>query len=415
MISVYGRLAAALLASVTVLSASAAVKDIEALFRPDSANPQSNEFVNQTPSEGFCFQLPEQCKPEGLFTLIAPIEFTASRPIQAFHTDPRQGGMAKVPSHWQRIVVTHESGATEALEVRIAAVGHESGLRTPVTDIVEGQAGDNLSLAWSILWTGGSWREAPAPCTGVANATMGPYGYNSFWKVPVNAGVCAKQARFEIPQFFFRYFVYGYQLRTPSPLTMRSGRYHGTIEYTVGPGKDFDMGDLMIPDDNLLQLNFTLTVEHMLKVEIPPGGNKVELTPEGGWQAWLNQGRRPTRLFRDQTFNLWTSSQFKMQMQCEFTLGDTCGLKESGGVVVPLQVAVSLPSGLTSAGGRPVVRQPLRVSGVGTELFEPGIYIDRKPGVLHFGVDQADVERMLAGEATTYKGTVTVIWDSEVG
>lgn len=415
MINLYRSLTVMLMAGLATLPASAAVKEIEALFRPDSANPQSNEFINQTPSEGFCLQLPNQCKPEGLFSLVAPIVFNAKDPIRAFHTDPRQGGMAKVPSHWQRIVVTHESGDTDVLEVRIAGIGHEAGLFEPVTDIVEKQAGTDFSLAWSILWTGGSWREAPAPCLGVGSATVGPYGYNSFWKVPVNAGVCAKQARFLIPAFYFRYFVYGYQLRTPNPLAMKSGRYHGSIEYTVGPGMDFDMGDLMIPNDNLLQLNFTLTVEHMLKVEIPPGGNKVELTPEGGWQAWLNQGRRPTRLFRDQTFNLWTSSQFKMQMQCQYTVGDTCGIRESGGVVVPLQVAVTLPTGLTSAGGRPVVRQPLRVSGEGTGLFEPGIYIDRKPGVLLFGVDQVDVERMLSSGASTYKGTVTVIWDSEVG
>lgn len=415
MINLYLRVTVALAVSFTVVSASAAVKDIEALFRPDSSNPQINEFINQTPSEGFCLQLPIVCKPAGLFTLIAPITFNASHTIQAFHTDPRQGGMAKVPSHWQQIEVTHESGARETLELRIAGVGHEAGVRTPVMDLVEGQAGGSIRDAWNLLWTGGGWAYAPAPCDGVGWYTLGPFGYNSFWRVPVNAGVCAKQARFAIPDFYYHYFVFGYELRTPSPLTMKSGRYHGSIEYSVGPGKDFDMGDLMIPNDDLLQLNFTLVVEHMLKVEIPPGGNKVELIPEGGWQAWLNQGRKPTRLFRDQTFNIWTSSQFKMQMTCEFTVGDVCGLEEPGGRIVALQVAVTLPTGLTSADGQPVVRQPLSVSGVGSELFQPGIYVDRKPGVLHFDIKQADVERMLSGEAATYRGNVTVVWDSEVG
>lgn len=93
--SIYARCLVALLTGLTVMPVSAAVKEIEALFRPDSGNPQSNEFINQTPSEGFCLQLPGQCKPEGLFTLIAPIEFNASNPIQAFHTDPRQGGWPK--------------------------------------------------------------------------------------------------------------------------------------------------------------------------------------------------------------------------------------------------------------------------------------------------------------------------------
>jgi hypothetical protein len=78
-------------------------------------------------------------------------------------------------------------------------------------------------------------------------------------------------------------------------------------------------------------------------------------------------------------------------------------------------VAVTLPYGLTHEGGRAVVRQPLRVSGVGTELFQPGIYVDRKPGTLHFDIEQGDVADMLSREAATYKGNVTVIWDSEVG
>lgn len=53
--SIYARCLVALLTGLTVMPVSAAVKEIEALFRPDSGNPQSNEFINQTPSEGFVF------------------------------------------------------------------------------------------------------------------------------------------------------------------------------------------------------------------------------------------------------------------------------------------------------------------------------------------------------------------------
>ncbi|WP_166225549.1 hypothetical protein [Pseudomonas atagonensis] len=393
-------------------STQAAVKDIEALFRPDPANPQINEFVNQTPSEGFCLQMPGACVPEGLFTLIAPIRFESTGPVQAFHTDPRQGGMAKVPSHWQRIDMTHESGAVESLEIRIAGIGHESGVSEYVTLLVGGKIDDPPGPAWDQLWTGAGWKYAPPPCGSVPSATLGYHGYNSFWRVPLNAGACAKQARFTIPSFIYQYFVYGYVLRTPNPLNMRSGKYTGKINYTVGPGQDFDMGDLMIPSDTMLTLNFTLTVEHILKVEIPPGGNKVELVPEGGWQAWLNKGRRPTRLFRDQTFNLWASSPFKMHMECQYTAGDTCGLRDLDGNQAPLQVAVTLPGGLVSESGSAVVRQPLRVSD--SAAFRPIAYTDRKPGTMHFDIRNNDVADMLARPANTYKGTVTIIWESEV-
>jgi hypothetical protein len=30
--------------------------------------------------------------------------------------------------------------------------------------------------------------------------------------------------------------------------------------------------------------------------QIPPGGNKVLLEPQGGWQGWLEHGRKPVRL-----------------------------------------------------------------------------------------------------------------------
>ncbi|MNP78342.1 hypothetical protein D3C76_1759310 [compost metagenome] len=81
---------------------------------------------------------------------------------------------------------------------------------------------------------------------------------------------------------------------------------------------------------------------------------------------------------------------------------------------VPLQVLLTLPNGLTRDDGSPVNRQPLRLSGSGTEMFKPGFYLDRKPGTLHFELQRDDVEQMLDRTAATYKGDATVIWDSDV-
>ncbi|MGZ9737207.1 hypothetical protein [Pseudomonas azerbaijanorientalis] len=188
------------------------------------------------------------------------------------------------------------------------------------------------------------------------------------------------------------------------------------MTYTTGPGKDFDMGDVMLPNDSAITLNFTLSVEHSLKVEIPPGGHRIELVPQGGWQAWLNQGRKPVRLFRDQTFNLSASSRFKMQLECQHSVGNTCALRAAdSSELVPLNTSVSLPNGLTDDSGQAVDRRPLRLDGSGTELFQPGHYVDRKPGALHFEVAREHVEQMLQdGKAKNWSGNVTVIWDSEV-
>jgi hypothetical protein len=390
--------------------AVAEVHHIYATFQPDSANPMKNQFKNQTPSEGFCRQMPQACEPSGLFSLIAHIPFTARAPILAHHADPRQGGMAKVPSYWRDVEVTHESGDKKILQLRIAGIGHEAAFPRPVTDLTGGGG-------WNELWEGGGWVYAPPPCQGVGWYSSAPQGYNSFWRVPEGTGVCAKTPRFDIPlSMRYLYFVYGYELRTPEPLQMLSGAYTGTTTYTVGPGLDFDMGDVMLPEDSLLTLNFSLEVSHTLKVDIPPGGNRVVLEPNGGWQSWLDHGRKPTRLFRDQTFNISASSRFKMNLQCQYYSGVNCALVEHRiNDSVPLEISVTLPTGLTDASGQPVNRRRLLRDGSGTELFQPGFYVDRKPGTLHFEIAPGSVEQMIYPNAERhYSGNVTIIWDSEV-
>ena len=235
-----------------------------------------------------------------------------------------------------------------------------------------------------------------------------------FWIVPENAGACSVTNGVEIPRLSYSSLEYGYELKTPNPLGMDAGTYEGSITYTMGPGGDMDFGNAMIPDETALTFNFILSVEHVLKVDLPAGANRVELLPEGGWQAWLNQGRRPSRLWRDQTFAISASSRFKMTLECGLVIGNTCGLRNSDGDEVPLQVAVSLPYGLRDQHDQGVNKLPLRLDGVGTELFQPTQYVNNREGKLHFEVARDDVADMLKKPGSTYSGVATVIWDSEV-
>jgi len=74
-----------------------------------------------------------------------------------------------------------------------------------------------------------------------------------------------------------------------------------------------------------------------------------------------------------------------------------------------------MPHGIVDPEGQPVQRRPLRLDGSGTHLLLSTMFVDRKPGTLHFEVARDDVETMLQpGESGTYEGNVTVIWDSEV-
>ncbi|MHC8331546.1 hypothetical protein [Pseudomonas sp. LB3P25] len=398
--------------SVWLSSACAEEVSIQASFKPDSANPQRNKFKNDTPPSGYCAARPQDCLDNEMFSLRVPIQFDSSGPIAANHEDPRKGAMIKVPAQWRELTVLHETtGEPETVKVRIAGIGSQF-VTEDVISLVGG--GTDYRVAHNQLW-GSSWVYAPSPCLYSGVGLFGSYYYAFFWKTPIE-GACEKQAKFDVPWLHYQYVDFAYELVTPNPLGMSSGKYVGNLTYTLGPGMDFDMGDIMQPSSSILTLNFELDVQHTLKVDVPPGGNRVELVPQGGWQSWLTQGRKPTRLFRDQTFNISASSRFKMQLECQYVQGNTCSLSDPlSGHFVPLNVSVSLPHGLTDAGGQAVNRRPLRLDGSGTQLFLPGFYVDRKPGTLHFEIPANEVAEMIRpGQQRQYSGSATVIWDSEV-
>lgn len=388
----------------------AVTQQISAVFKPDSANPQFNEFENRTPLTGFCLDNPPQCKAANLFSIRLPIPSNSNATIRKVHTDVRAGAMFKIPSQWESITVTHPTAPPQIVKFRVAGMGVAYTLPLPAPVLTEG-------AGHSYLWEGGTWTYAGLPCVGLAGAGN-DIGFNSFWRHPIGAGICAKKAMFDIPQpFRYETFDITYELITPNPLQMVAGQYRGQHVFRVGPNQDFDLGDVMVPEDDVIVLDFNLDVEHVLKVDIPPGGNRVELEPQGGWQSWLQQGRRPIRLFRDQTFNISTSSRFKMDLECQHSQDSkTCALYEPlSGHAVPLLVSVSLPHGLIDADGQAVNRRRLLMDGSGTELFQPGFYVDRKPGTLHFEIPQNEVGEMIKpGQSRHYSGQVTIIWDSEV-
>lgn len=388
----------------------AGTAEIRAQFRPDPANPMFNQFKNITPSSGYCDHFIAFCTPRNLFSLQMPLgglPQTTGGPVPANHSDPRQGAYWKVPSHWQTIDVVNLAGDREQVEIRISGIGGRADHGGDV-NVITGGGG------YEALWSTGRWHNAPSPCVPGGGLNGTSYYVVWFWLVPENASACSTRALFDLPNFNYRYIHFGYELRTPNPLTMPTGIYRGSVTYTVGPGMDFDFGDRIVTHDNIVTLEFTLDVEHTLKVELPPGGDRIELLPEGGWQAWLNQGRRPARLFRDQTFTLAASSRFKMNLECGLVIGNTCGLRNGEGDEVPVQIAVTLPYGLRDQYDQPVNKLPLRLDGVGSELFQPLHYVDNRSGKLHFEVGQDDVGEMLKTPGTTYSGTATVVWDSEV-
>lgn len=389
-------------------------------FKPDPSNLDHKNFKITSPNVGYCLLYPTFCQTPLLNSLRFTRRFRATAQIQANHSDPRQGAMFQIGTTSSEITLTNTlNGEQKTVQLKIRGIStkYEISSSTSVGVLV-GLAFNSISQGHTNLWEGGNWSNAPSPCSN--GRLSGSYSNSSFsfdWNI-TQPGNCAKQALFNIPlNYVFEYpwLEIIYEIITPNPLEMSSGTYTGSLNYTVGPGGDFDLGDVMktLSGDTALDQNFTLTVLHTLKVEIPPGGNKVELLPQGGWQQWLQGSRVPEKLSRDQIFLISSSTPFKMQMTCERTLGDTCAIANALGDEVPIDIYVTLPNGLGETSGASVNHKPLLVSGTGTDHFQATRYVDRTPGILHFEVKKTDVEHML-NQQGVYKGNVTVIWDSEI-
>ncbi|WP_085580139.1 MULTISPECIES: hypothetical protein [unclassified Pseudomonas] len=387
-------------------------QEIRAVYIPDPADPQTNRFVNQTPQSGYCAIVANDCKP--MSGVRIPVRFSSVQAMEPGHT-LRDGAMFNFPAQWRSLEVRHVfTGETATVGMRIGGLGSEYVLSDTAANLT-GDHGGIPNRAHDTLWGGRSWGSAPPPCLPAAAAVAGDDNYRFFWFTPV-IGTCAKQTAFTIPWMTYSYLDVAYELQMPDPLKMSAGLYTGELTYGVGPGMDFDTGDNLLPDSSQVTFRFVLDVQHVLKVDIPPGGNKVALVPQGGWSAWLHQGRKPERLFRDQAFTITSSSRFKMFFECQHGGLQSCGLRSQNGGGAPAQVflSVSLPDSITDSDGRPVRRQPLSANP-DAPVFQPGRFLDRTMGTLHFEVPRSYVEDMLQpGQANRYVGNVTVIWDSEV-
>lgn len=391
---------------------------ISAKFTPNPNNPRINTFVNLTPNSGYCALKPQECVVTKSFSIRVNTRFTPRAISKGEHV------FIKAPYEWKKVTVVHPVAGPQEVEVRIVGIGSTYFVNPTVATIIGPAPGNpGLQSQHATLWGGGlsDWIYAPAPCvySGTAGATLTQY--NFYWKVQ-NSGTCSKTAAYDIPAFRFENMDFSYELRTPNPLAMYSGVYTGSLLYEVGPNKDFDFSHL-VPSDSAIVLDFSLEVIHALKVEIPPGGHRVELIPDGGWQRWLNSGRAPPRLFRDQSFLMSASTPFKMYVECEGGSGRYCYLSdETKTSMVPVEVSVTLPSGFTDNSGAMVHKRALtHIQGItsatsGAALqVRPGFYVNRSPAMLHFEVPKEGVDEALKRDGSAhYSGRITVIWDADI-
>ncbi|WP_152608351.1 hypothetical protein [Aeromonas hydrophila] len=200
----------------------------------------------------------------------------------------------------------------------------------------------------------------------------------------------------------------GFKITPPSPLKMSNGIYTGSIILSVGQNKDIDLGN-GVYEDNQLIIELTLKVQHQIKVEFPPGGDKVVLQPPGGWHDWIYRGkaRTPPYLIAELPYRLWSSSDFNVWMNCQYAIGEVCMLNnERLGMQVRLDVIYVNKS-----------KEEIPLKHGVKKLFSAslrGPYFINEERSIIFKVQEPVLALMMEYPGSTYKGNVTLIYDAAI-
>jgi len=386
-------------------SAMAMNMRMTAVFVPSLDNPTNNVFTNTSNSGYICFIRPDVCDNNKSFGF--PGGVFSQTPVIKNDPDPRQGWFVKLPLDWRDILVRHATtGETNLVQLRFSGFGGEVRY-TPNVEFITGIP--DPTGAHAALWRGGGLETPPAPCVGRYYTVLDGRSTRFLWQLTA-AGECAKQAAFTMNKVDIYSLELMYEIRTPTPLNMTAGVWEADYTYMLGPGADIDFGDNMLPSDPILNIKISLDVSHHLRAVFPPGGDKLALEPEGGWIPWLNGGRRPERIIRDQPFQFTSSGPVKMHIECQYLMGGNCAIANPAGHRVPVETRITLPAGMHELTGGPVSKKLLSSIDEATALADS--YVADQTGNLHFEVARSDVHDMLAYPDTTYSGNVTVVWDS---
>ncbi|WP_125728898.1 hypothetical protein [Aeromonas salmonicida] len=201
---------------------------------------------------------------------------------------------------------------------------------------------------------------------------------------------------------------FGFKIKPPSPLEMPNGNYTGSINLSVGPNKDIDLGNGEY-EDTQLTIELTLKVQHQIKMEFPPGSDKVVLQPPGGWHDWIYRGKsnQPPYLIAELPYRLSVSSDYNVWLNCQYAYGEVCMLNnERLGMQVRLEVIYVNKS---------KEEHPLK-HGV-KKLFSAslgGPYFINEARSIIFKVQKPALTLMMEHPGSTYKGNVTLIYDAAI-
>jgi hypothetical protein len=393
------------------LPASAYEIDVRGRFVPNATDPADNAFKFDNYQGLICGAGWTQgyCASERIYEFrLWESDFPGGQPLPAgasfnYGVDGRTRSVS---------LVEVATGEAITVSFKIAALNTYSLISPKATELIPGAA-DNEE-AYQTIW--GRPRLLRPPCTkirdhGLQNQLGGTLELMTM-EIPDAFVQCGGPTSVDINNFMLSVGSsqdsIAVRVLAPQPLSLRPGTYEGSTTYRSGPGGELDVGFLY--ED--FKFNLSLTVTHAFDIRFPGGSNLLSLAPEGGWMAWLQRGRKPTRLFRDQNFDISTSTPFKMKVICQFPIGNTCGIDNGKGHQVPVDIRASLPVGIRDPSHQPVHRYPLIRAD--SPEFKPDGYVHNGRGTLHFEVLKNDMETMLGRAGSRYAGDVTVVWDSNI-
>ncbi len=370
------------------LHASAVEIDLKLRYRGD----HSGRFENITPPVDFCLIWPHRCQ-AALSLSAIDLPITYQKDNIGGDRDIRNRHYIKMPSV-RNVDVINDSGRSYRLSFAFTTLSQRLNF---------------LSGTMGALGVGG--------CLHLSSG-RDRSKVQYLWQLnrPMSPDACYDNdpASFGPASVSVAYFGSEYRLVMPRPVGMPQGIYRGSVEYSIGPGGDFDLGNAVTNlSDTRLTINFELDVQHDLYLEFPAGSDRAVLEPKGGWMAWLGGRGTPGKLYRDLPLRIWTTGPVRVYKRCEYELGDQCGIRESAGHLVGVDVSVTLPTGLQH-NGSPIDRLAIPTRQPAALLLEPVSTVWRQPGQLHFEVAGSNVPPMLAHPGSHYEGLVTVVFEAEI-
>lgn len=396
----------------------AATMDITASFAPSMERPENNSFTNTTPQSGFCASWPQYC-PGSMVSLSVPITLNIQKDLKPGDS-PRNSFYVKVPNKFRNIEMKSNNGSSANIRFRISEINGRLIFNSSILQDTTVSTG----------WVGGSFGIAPSPCRSLGFAFFTDKNFWFLWRQPSDDSACYKITT--IPRTGepnLDQFSVGYEMVSPDPLKMEAGIYTGTLTLSVGPGGDIDFGDNYQASDTELTINFTLSVNHELKLTTTAENQTVSLQPctagrtctedegQANWERWMVTRITP-QLNGRSNFNLSSSGALTVYLECEQQSGPDCALRSDKmpSQTVPVQTLLTLPDNIVdNVTGATVSKRRLATGrDLSKNVFVTKSFGQNRAGSIDFLVSQKDVDTMLTTRPDTYRGAVTVVFDPEI-